>query len=51
MGEYFGDVGITILLVVFIGIYLISVFMFKPSTIEKMSKAVAINPASSRAVA
>jgi len=51
MGEYFGDVGITFLLIVFIGIYLISVFMFKPSTLEKASKKVAINSASSRAVA
>jgi uncharacterized membrane protein len=51
MGEYFGDVGITLLLIVFIGIYLISVFMFKPSTLEKASKTVAINSASSRAVA
>ncbi len=30
MGEYFGFIGITALLILFIGIYLLSVFMFIP---------------------
>jgi hypothetical protein len=40
VGEYFGFIGITALLIVFIGIYLVSVFMFSPSPnkVESVNK-------------
>jgi hypothetical protein len=40
VGEYFGFIGITALLIVFIGIYLVSVFMFSPhlNKVESVNK-------------
>lgn len=45
VGEYFGFIGITVLLIVFIGIYLVSVFSFSPVS-DKLKNINTNHPAS-----